>query len=285
MKCLVVLAAVICTSSAIFFSSNSAAAWNGLKAGFGINPFSSTTFAALPRTVEEAQEWGWKADTSAGGCGVAGTAFNGNRYTKDSDPGAMVLFDKQGKIAGIQAGIPKTQSATYPGPQNSKYHVFNEEAKMWVVTAYFVDPSTICTTGRSQAEFETEGTGTQLSFQNGPTASSLMTIPMEESEVTTTTKFVNGRCFYGMGQHYWYQLSKTMSCDDTFPAFLLYNKGKLNGFGWAFNPNFDNSYRWEHPTRSVFGAFMQEVPDCLGVDGPVSTLHVYMTDSPSTNFC
>jgi charged multivesicular body protein 7 len=283
MKVLVVLIALVYVTSAGFFSRSPA--WDGLKAGFGFNPFSSTVFARLPRTVEEAVRWGWQLDTSAGGCGVSGTAFNGNRYIKGSDTGAMVLFDKNGKIAGLQAGIPKTQSATYPEPQNAKYHVFNEETNMWVITAYFVNPATICTTGRTDDEFETEGTGTQLSFQNGPTATSLMTVPMEESEVTTTTNFIHGKCFYGMGQHYWYDIRDTMSCDDTFPVFLLYNKGKLNGFGWAFNPNFDNSYRWEHPTRSVFSNFMHSYPDCLGVDGPTSTLHVYLTNSPSSNWC
>ena len=37
--------------------------------------------------------------------GKPGSYFNGNRYIKDSDPGAMVLMDKNGYIAGIQAGV------------------------------------------------------------------------------------------------------------------------------------------------------------------------------------
>lgn len=55
------------------------------------------------------------------------------------------------------------------------------------------------------------------------------------------------------GKHYWYNISEDLPCTDTFPVFLLYNGGKVNGFGWAFNPNYSNSYRWEHPTRTVFG--------------------------------
>lgn len=58
--------------------------------------------------------------------------------------------------------------------------------------------------------------------------------------------------------HYWYNISKDMSCDDTFPAFLLYNKKRLNGFGWAFNPNYKNSGKWEHPTKEQFGVGAQE---------------------------
>ena len=37
--------------------------------------------------------------------GESGSYFNGNRYIKDSDPGAMVLMDINGYIAGIQAGV------------------------------------------------------------------------------------------------------------------------------------------------------------------------------------
>jgi len=270
------------------WGSSSAAEWNGLKAGFGINPFSSYTFATLPRTVADAVKDGWVLDRSTGGCGVSGSYFNGNRYWKDSDPGAMVLFDKNGYIAGIQAGIPKTPTSknpNYPVANNKVKHVFNEEKTMWVTTAYFVEPSTICSTGRSEEDYKKFGTGHMLSFQVGKTPSDLMRIPMVQTDVTKNTNFKEGNCFVTMGKHYWYDISKDMNCDNTFPVFLLYNSGRLNGFGWAFNPNYDNSPRWEHPTRTVFGAFMKEVPTCLGKDGPVSTLHIYMTDSPRSNFC
>ena len=36
--------------------------------GFGINPFSSTTFDTLPRTVADALNGGWVLDTKAGNC-------------------------------------------------------------------------------------------------------------------------------------------------------------------------------------------------------------------------
>ena len=37
--------------------------------------------------------------------GTKGSYFNGNRYTKNRDQAAMLLFDKSGYIAGIQAGV------------------------------------------------------------------------------------------------------------------------------------------------------------------------------------
>ncbi len=42
-----------------------------------------------------------------------------------------------------------------------------------------------------------------------------------------------------------------MSCDDSFPVFLLYNSGKLTGFGWAMIADLNNP-RVEHPTPDEF---------------------------------
>ena len=43
-----------------------------------------------------------------------------------------------------------------------------------------------------------------------------------------------------------------MSCDDFYPAFLLYNGGKLNAFGWVTMGDFQ-SERYEHPPSWVLG--------------------------------
>jgi len=284
---------VLCGYSEAFlesiFGGGEDAEWNDLRVGFGINPFSSTTFDTLPRTVADALNAGWALDDKAGNCGTKGSYFNGNRYTKNGDQAAMLLFDKNGYIAGIQAGIPKKAPAStpnYPIPNNKKHHVFNEEPNMWVITAYFVEPATICTTGRSEDDFQKSGTGENLAIQNGTTPESYITIPHDEDQVTKTTKFIAGQCFYGMGMHYWYDVRDTMDCDDIFPVFLLYNKKRLNAFGWAFNPNYDSSYRWEHPQQSAFKHFLPlPFPPCLGKDEPTSTLHIYLQSSPQLNFC
>jgi hypothetical protein len=44
-----------------------------------------------------------------------------------------------------------------------------------------------------------------------------------------------------------------MSCDDSFPVFLLYHKGKLTGFGWAVIADLNTTSRVEHPTPSELG--------------------------------
>ena len=58
---------------------------------------------------------------------------------------------------------------------------------------------TICSQGRSQADFDNTGTGNALAFQVGTTPDKLMRIPMVEKDVEAKTKFVAGKCFYTMG--------------------------------------------------------------------------------------
>ena len=95
-----------------------------------------------------------------------------------------------------------------------------------------------------------------------------------------------------MGLHYWADvrgipLSLDTPNDSFFPMFLLYNKGELNGFGWAFNANL-TSPRLEHPTASVVSNFMTAVPNFLfdpTKSGILSTLHIYLDSTPALNFC
>ena len=58
---------------------------------------------------------------------------------------------------------------------------FGEEA--YFVTAYFVDTAIICNGGRTQEEFENEGTGYRVAFQNGPTNVDLQEIPLTKDEM------------------------------------------------------------------------------------------------------
>ena len=53
--------------------------------------------------------------------------------------------------------------------------------------------------------------------------------------------------FLATGQHYWYNISRDMDCENFFPVFLLYNGGRLNGFGWNTQGDLKSS-RYEHPT-------------------------------------
>jgi len=179
--------------------------WDDLRVTWSANPFSSWGFDPMPRTSTGAmKDFVLKDDQCA-----QGSKFVGKRYWYKQDPAVILLYDKNGYIAGIQTAIPKSKLTPSPYLSN---HPYVDDGDFWTVTAYFVDPSTICTTGRTAQQFKDQGTGTGLWLQNGtnPTRD-LIQIPLQESEIQKTNwKF--GKCFYTMGNHYWYNPTKDMDC-------------------------------------------------------------------------
>jgi len=56
---------------------------------------------------------------------------------------------------------------------------------------------------------------------------------------------------YYLGVHYWYDNRLDVACDLFFPSFLMYNKGKLTGFGWATAGKYEYTKRTEFPPLSA----------------------------------
>ncbi|XP_013395235.1 uncharacterized protein LOC106162477 [Lingula anatina] len=161
---------------------------------------------------------------------------------------------------------------------------FIDESDKYTITAYFTDPATICSTGRTAEQYSALGTGNALYIQKGtnPVTDSIA-MPMSQDDVKNTM-WTEGHCFYGMGKHYWYNIRQDMACEEFVPVFLLYNGGKLNAFGWAFQGDYKSS-RYEHPGQSSFSWFLKPVPTCLSTAGPLSTLHIYMDSTAAVNTC
>jgi charged multivesicular body protein 7 len=221
-------------------------------------------------------------------CNNQNSPFLGQAYWAKSDPTMVLLYDVNGYIAGIQTFAPASQ---YTPPKKSQGSSIVLYGDYWVLTAYFVDPSIICTTGRTAAQYASQGTGQGLWIQNGTTPlTSTIQIPLDQNAVSSTM-WTQGKCFYTMGQHYWYNLSPNMDCNDFFPYCILYNSGKLDAFCFALNGDLDDAaYDYPHPTPSVLSQFMNPVPQCMNDDNPpfnkYSTIHIYMTNWPrSTSFC
>jgi len=255
--------------------------WDDLRVTWSANPFSSWGFDPMPRTSTGAmKDFVLKDDQCA-----QGSKFVGKRYWYKQDPAVILLYDKNGYIAGIQTAIPKSKLTPSPYLSN---HPYVDDGDFWTVTAYFVDPSTICTTGRTAQQFKDQGTGTGLWLQNGtnPTRD-LIQIPLQESEIQKTNwKF--GKCFYTMGNHYWYNPTKDMDCGKFYPNCLMYNGGKLTAFCFALN-SYLPSNRYEHPTPTNAKKFLDPVPDCFFNDpnySKLSSIHVFMISNPRTgSFC
>ncbi|GFO13113.1 hypothetical protein PoB_003961800 [Plakobranchus ocellatus] len=260
-----------------------------MKVTFGQDP--AQFFRPQPRTVTEAANANFKPVVgsdkpiaAAGACDPS-PHYSGRAYVKDGDYSLTLLYDLNGFIAGIQAGIPLPDVAKqcYPCHKLRPPFVLDGiDNSRVIITAYFTDPKDICTVGRVQTEFDLEGTGDNLWLQTGMYPSNVTLIPKQQSQIGTP--WVEGKCFPTMGKHYWYNTTKDMSCDEFYPVFLLYNGGQLNAFGWAFAGYF-NSVNYEHPTAPVFPIFFNQIPDCLFTLPGISTMHIYLTDNPFINKC
>jgi len=275
MKIFIALALFAVTANANLFDfSNN---WNNLRVKWGLNPLSS--FKTVPRHLNEIGSFELKDDQCNGG------KFLGQRYWSKSDPSVILLFDKNGYIAGMQTSTPKSKFT----PAHLKDRNFIDDGDYWTLTTYFVPPSSICTTGRTKEQFEKEGTGSGLWVQIGPNPlTDTMEIPRDEAEIKKTN-WGHGKCFKTMGQHYWYNVSADMSCDDFFPKCLLYNKGKLTGFCFALNADLQSDrYDNPHPTAEVINKFMDPMPKCFATDPTyklLSTIHVYFIEHPLASWC
>ncbi|CAF1451014.1 unnamed protein product [Rotaria sordida] len=288
MKCFIVLwLTCIGSSYSFLFGGGSGPEWDSLKVTWGPNPLSREYFVKQPRTTAEAKKNGF--EPIAGQCEGK---FLGQRYIKGKDVGVILIFDKQGTIAGVQMAIP-TSMITEKTFKFLSQRMFNRDnivgIDVYILTAYFVDPSTICTSGRDATGLKNEGTGTGLWLQNGtnPISDSVQA-PLYESGVSAT-KWTKGACFPSMGVHYWYDNRLEKDCDDFFPSFLMYNKGKLTGFGWAAVGKYEYTKRTEFPPYSAIKSFLNPVPTCMEQRykdvGGFTTMHIYFNTAAWNLLC
>jgi hypothetical protein len=274
-----VLLAALFTASAVYGAKPD---WDGLRTTWSLNPFNPYAFQSLPRDLS-GDIGDFKLRDNQ--CDTPNANFVGQRYWYKEDPAVTLLYDKNGIIAGIQTSLLKS---VYTPSDYLKNQNFVDDGDYWTITAYFVDPSTICTGGRTSDQLKQNGTGTGLWLQWGtnPLKDSIL-MPTSEEEVKKTL-WKYGHCFWTMGNHYWYNVTKDMDCGHYIPNCLMYNKGKLTAFCFSMNALLD-SPRYEHPTNKQAKQFIDPVPDCFFSDPSFkksSTIHVYLIDNPRTSsFC
>ena len=243
--------------------------WDSLYTTFG-------SFYWVPITQEEAEDddnWDVVFDCNDS------TAV-GNVFFENEDISSMPIYNIDGLIAGIILGMKNPGNSSKVAPW--KKYTKSDGTTFWGIEAHFRDPTTTCDFGNSA---NTNGTiGDRLWFAHGNDGT-YFGIPLTEDTTALGNEgWYNGKCVILMGQHWWRNISPDMDCNDTYPLFLLYTRGKLNGWGIAQShddrPNNLTSDRWEHPGGSVLKAFFQDddFPECLLDQGTLNTQHVYMTN-------
>jgi len=272
---LILLSLNVIYAQAFLFSQNKADPnWNDLKVTWGVNPFDSNNFQSLPRTQAEAISKGWKLEKDC-------SQVNGNRYILNGDRASILIFNARGIIAGLASAVAKNLPFNFPSSKIQP--LFNDEGDFYTINAYFVDPASVCSAELSAKQV----TGDRLIIKG---QGKELNIPLEQQGLSNF--WTQGKCFYTMGAHFWAdidgtELNENTNPDNFAPLFLLYNKGKLNGFGWAFNADL-SSKRYEHPGQDVLSMFFNKIPKFFSdpiKSGRLSTLHIYLDSTPQFNFC
>ena len=92
----------------------------------------------------------------------------------------MIIYDVNGFIGGMHSVVASQFTSPLFDFGSSKWYRADQilGVDVFLTTAYFVDPSIICGDGRSQADFDTEGTGNRLLFQNGAVTQHVQAAPL-----------------------------------------------------------------------------------------------------------
>jgi len=283
MKFILATVFVVCS---IFAVNAEDPAWTDLRGSFLIGK--DEGFAPFPRTIREdlftSENW-----TSTGNDCSNGGKFSGNQYVKNNDYSVGLLYDVNGVIAGIQMLIPhevvlsENNTLKY-GEVNMYANQTFADKEYFVLTAYFVNPSTICTTGRSDDSLVTGGTGSGLWIQNGD---SVIQVPQTrpEGDDAVTSGWTQNNCFPAMGYHNFYKMNEyaPKNCTEMQPIFGLYNRNReLQGFGFI-TPGTIINPRFEQPPAAAIKLILGDTPQCvLDIEEKigVTSLHVYFTSQP-----
>ncbi|XP_068673239.1 uncharacterized protein [Montipora foliosa] len=225
---------------------------------------------SLPLTVNDALKNGWTLQDEC----RDSSYFRGNRYTLNGDKTVMLLFDADNKIAGLQTGITKSDV-------NFKSWPWREENDTFVVTAYFKDPSQIC----SKRSSSSWNIGDRLLLLNGTSPQEFVQAPSNEAGLEGSA-WTEGQCVWTMGKLYWYDLVSVSDCNSLFPVFLMYTNEVLNGFGWIL-PYKNENPRFVHATNASFPNLFKNgtIPSCFWNTSHLSLMHVYLDSYPFMNIC
>lgn len=271
----------------IFISAASADQWVDLKTTFGLNPLGNA-FESQPRTQEEAISYGYSPISADNACAGKHLGF---AYADPNEPSLVLLYDEAGYIAGVQSVL--LDSAVDPAyapladiPAYTAGTFFEEKA--WFTTAYFVDPSVICAGGRTEDQWNSQGTGDRLWIQVGETPDNFVKIPLTRAEADGTDNWYKHWCFLGMGTHYMeFNYEIDQDCSSVLPVQILYDQGVITGFVWEHLAHLPGE-RWEHPDTQAVNMIIDRAPQCAldAVFTPgLSTLHHYFYSYPWLTLC
>ena len=106
----------------------------------------------------------------------------------NGDRAVMLIFNQNGRIAGIASSLPKNLPFNFPSQNIRKY--FNDEGQFYSISAYFTDPNTVC-----QNLLNRQLTGDRLVFKSNTFEQN---VALMQSNLNN--QWTQGRCFITMGR-------------------------------------------------------------------------------------
>ncbi|KAE8748362.1 putative salivary gland protein 4 [Frankliniella occidentalis] len=256
------------------------------------DPLHAFSFYSMPRTIREAKKDSFSQVTS-------NDEDKTTVWCRKNDYRVCVLFDQQGSVAGIQVSIRYVElnsKDSAPGlnelltPEWRRQLFLGKD--VWTATAYFVSKELLQSGGRTMDK----------NTLTAPDGIFIQQVDIDNKEVgrlavsgtesnATAAGFTEQACFYGMGKHYFQELSKTSQCENHRPFFLLYGPktSKLNGFGFTWYGKPSQGRGWfEAPPALVAKQIAPNSPDCMSKwinKYGMFTLHVFFVERPWYTKC
>jgi len=266
--------------------------WNNLKVTLGI-PITSYGFNGVPLTISSAHSAGW---TQIGSDCSNGGLYNGYRFVPE-DESIAALYDAKGNVAGLQMLANKEKILTSQNGMANNYNFSGEPMINYetisgvdriVVTAYFIDPASICTTGGRNVPSGQIGNG--LWLQNGPSPNDTFIAPKKRADALSEG-WNNNLCLPANGHHNFYHsnLWDEDNCASMKPVWFFYNNyDDLMGFGFTL-VGYDDSPRYQHPPGAIVKFVLADgAPQCaedIGNGIGFTNINVYFETYPQLILC
>lgn len=258
---------------------------------FNIVPdiFGLFAYYTMPRTVKEAKHDGF-----------AHAAERGDKTTiwcRKGDHRVCVLFDEQGSVAGIQLSVEAKEIDNSGAPLDiASIPEWRKDTLLgldvYANTAFFVSKAILDAGGRAiSSDTLTAPEGIYILQTDAEGVETGRLHVSNDQSDAESAGFVEQNCFYGMGKHYFQDLTKETVCQKHRPYFILYGPKtkKMNGFGFAeFGKPTQGRGWFEAPPSSVAKAIAPNSPECLTKwtdQYGLFTFHVYFVARPYFTTC
>ncbi|KAJ8724090.1 hypothetical protein PYW07_008070 [Mythimna separata] len=275
--------------------------WKGglrMRFDFTIFGIGKSAFISLPQSATAAEEQGWKRKKKIHlPKGYAKLSM----YCPKDEYTVCLFFDDTGYIAGVQVAFREEDfhdnifDWTIQGFSRWTITVGGKTVDLWTTRVYFISPETLAIDSKHRVAHRNPDLMLQdhsilVSGFNGK----LYRISTNASEITgPNSDFTEQSCVPGMGEHYYYKMSKQTKCKAStlFPWSPAVASNQLVSIQLLRFGNYsvkEELFDAIEPARTALKAMIPEGPQCLydlGHSPGLVSLHIYFIETPFLVSC